>query len=321
MVDLDTEPIAIVISPMANRPPSITSTPLFPADTNRPYTYQVRATYPDVGDAIAYELIEKLLGIEILTTGLVNWATPITGNYRVEVGAKDSKGLGAAQSFSLTARLDLKPIIRSEAITVTATAALYAYDVQAVDPEGSQLSYGLDPAAVGRGMSIDAVGRLRWTPTAAQVGAYPVVVTVTDAVGNAAVQEYTLTVTADGIAPVVKLGFAGFNPTDVGTEVTFYVSATDNVGVTRRQLFVDGKGVILDNNGSATVRMSRVGVISIIAKAMDAAGNEGSDTLSVTVSDPTDIDAPEVAFELRQNGQVLAEDATIRPLANYWSLD
>lgn len=300
----------VVVATAINRPPTITSTPVFLADTNKPYTYQVQAADPE-GDAIAYELIEQPVGMTISAGGLITWATPVTGNYRVVVGAKDSKGLGAAQGFSLTARSDQKPITRSEPLLTAATGTLYAYDVQAVDPEGTKLTYAIDPASVARGMSLDDLGRLRWTPSATQVGAYPVSVTVTDAVGNVVVQAYTLTVTADGIAPVVKLGFTGFNPTELNSSVTFFVSATDNVGVVSRQLLVDGKGVILDDNGNATVEMAKVGVIPIIAKARDAAGNEGSDSLSLTVFDPTDVDAPEVSFELRDRGTTLPDEAVI----------
>jgi large repetitive protein len=116
-------------------------------------------------------------------------------------------------------------------------------------------------------------------------------------------------VTADTTPPNVKLNYVGFNPTDIGTEVTFYVSATDNVGVTNRQLSIDGKAVALDDNSSIT--MTKLGLIEIIAIARDAAGNIGTATKTITVADPSDIDAPTVTFAVRQNGIPLEEEPTI----------
>ncbi|MCK9537886.1 putative Ig domain-containing protein [Dokdonella sp.] len=78
----------------------------------------------------------------------------------------------------------------------------YTYAVLAVDADvGETLTYALAQAPTG--MSIDANHVIRWTPDAADVGEHAVVVAVTDSVGVAAYQPYTLSVTGAVTVPNV----------------------------------------------------------------------------------------------------------------------
>jgi hypothetical protein len=71
------------------------------------------------------------------------------------------------------------PQIISQPVTGATIGVQYTYDVNAVDPEGNTLTYSLDAAPTGMGI-ISSTGLITWTPTAAQAGANPVTVRVTD---------------------------------------------------------------------------------------------------------------------------------------------
>ncbi|MEM7392723.1 MAG: putative Ig domain-containing protein, partial [Verrucomicrobiota bacterium] len=75
--------------------------------------------------------------------------------------------------------------------------------VDATDDNQDPLTYSLTNAPVG--MTIDPTnGLIQWTPTAADLGAHPVDIVVTDPLGASASQSYTLVVRFDSaVAPVV----------------------------------------------------------------------------------------------------------------------
>jgi hypothetical protein len=54
-------------------------------------------------------------------------------------------------------------------------------------------------------MTLDRLGRLRWTPSATQLGNQFVTLTVTDSAGAKVTQQFNLSVTADTEAPKVNL--------------------------------------------------------------------------------------------------------------------
>ena len=69
------------------------------------------------------------------------------------------------------------------------------------------------------------------------------------------------------------------------------ISATDNVGVTKTILLVDGKEVELDKDGNYTVKKAEFKDYEIIAKAYDEENNEGTATATVKVNEAK---APEI---------------------------
>jgi len=301
-----------------NHAPSITSTPIFLADTNQPYVYPVTALDPD-GDDLTFELVAAPAGITIdADTGEVTWTEPVLGNHQVVVSATDG-ALGAAQGFTLTVQ-DNQPPVFDAAVTPPATAIpdrLYRYDVRAFDPNGGPLTYRLDAASQDLGMTLDEVGRLRWTPTQADAGNHSVTIEVVDAQGTTASQTFEIAVTADTEAPLVNLQVnnvfvtsEGFEA-DLGTEVSFQVLATDNVAVEDMQLVVDGEPVQLDANGIATVTLASAGTLTALAVATDAAGNRGEATASVFVPDPSDTVGPQVSLDISR-----IEDGVITALTD-----
>ncbi len=171
-----TQTYTIVVSETAiNNAPVITSTPVFVASVGSAYNYQVVATDPDAGARLTYQLLsvpDDVTGIAIdATTGLLFWNNPVAGNYKIVVGAVDDGGLGAVQGFTLTARANNAPVIRSTPVLTATPGSGYAYDVIAADVDGERLTYSLDSAASReRGITLDALGRLRWNPLMSDVG-------------------------------------------------------------------------------------------------------------------------------------------------------
>jgi len=84
-----------------NHPPEIISTPVTSATKDEPYTYDVNATDPDVGDTLTYSLNTKPTGMTInSSTGLISWTLTSEGNYNVTVKASDGE-LFDTQSFTI----------------------------------------------------------------------------------------------------------------------------------------------------------------------------------------------------------------------------
>lgn len=92
-------------------------------------------------------------------------------------------------------------------------------------------------------------------------------------------------VTSDTTAPVVS---ATVPSTTVKGIITVSATATDNIGVTRVELYAGGVLVASDTASpysfSWDSRSRADGATSLVVKAYDAAGNVGSKTLSVTVA-------------------------------------
>jgi hypothetical protein len=88
------------------------------------------------------------------------------------------------------------PVVTSSPVTAAVVGVGYAYDVEATDPEGREVTYSLADAPLG--MRIDfQTGLITWTPGATQAGAHEVVVLAVDATH---VVEHRFTVTVDGDA-------------------------------------------------------------------------------------------------------------------------
>lgn len=181
----------------------------------------------------------------------------------------------------------------------------------------------MDANAQALGVTIDAYGRITWTPTADQVGVYPITLTVTDAVGASVEQQFDLTVQTDDVAPEVRL-VPSVEPATLGESVSLFASATDNVGVDLLSLTVNGQAVALDANGIYTFTPDVVGEVTAIATATDAAGNTTQTETIFSVLDFTDVDAPEISLpDLR--GQVFTAPTEIVGTVNddnlvYYSL-
>ncbi|MCW5319220.1 hypothetical protein GTQ43_38205 [Nostoc sp. KVJ3] len=287
-----------VSATLSNFAPIINSTPVYLAAVGSAYQYQMQATDPDAGDTLTYQLISGPTDMTInSTTGLLTWLSPVSGNYKVVLEAVDNHGESATQAFTLTARENHAPVIKSNPLLTATPGSTYSYDVIATDADGDRLSYTLDQASRNLGMTLDTLGRLRWTPTTNNVGSHTVVITVNDGNGGTGQQQYNLSVAADMEAPKVRL-IANYDLVNLGESITFQARATDNIKLAGLQLLINGTAVVLDANGMATFTPTTAGTIIAKAIATDAAGNPATATFSVAVIDTSDVSAPDVSLNL-----------------------
>jgi RHS repeat-associated protein len=324
----------VVAATPPDQPPVITSKPVLGAVASALYQYQVTASDPE-HEAVHFALPTAPDGMTIdASTGLIQWTpTPAQAggggqlNFNLEavqVTATDTAGNAASQRFTITLHASNDPpAISSQPVNAVTPGALYGYDVKASDPDGDPLTYHLDTAP--QGMTIDDQGRIRWSPSSADIGDHPVALTVSDGLGGTAPQSFTVTVGADTEPPRVSLQLSP-NPVDVGTSTMIVVSATDDVGVQSLILTIGGTPLALDPSGRATIPMKTVGQFDVVATATDAAGNTGKATGSLLVIDPTIGGVPTVSLaSLPNNGVITAPidvigTASDRDLLSY-SLD
>lgn len=100
----------------------------------------------------------------------------------------------------------------------------YTYGVVATDADvGETLTYALGTGPSG--MQMDANHRVYWTPGIADLGAHPVVVSVTDSLGVAAYQNYVITV----IDPVSVPDVTGLNQVSAETAIADALLTTGTV--------------------------------------------------------------------------------------------
>jgi RHS repeat-associated protein len=311
-----TQTYQVVVAAQApNQSPAITSVPVQQATVGQLYQYQVVAADPD-GDPVTYALSSGPAGMKIdPATGLVQW-TPTAaqvGPNVVTLAAVDPADARGMEQFTVVAQVNLAPQITSTPVTAVTAGLGYEYDVQANDPDGDTLTYTV--ATGPGGMTIDALGRVRWSPAAGDIGMHHVVLSVADSLGAAVTQTFDVQVSTDTQPPQVSLVMSA-NPADIGTPVTFIVSATDDVAVQSLTLTVGGTPLPLDANGQATMTASQVGQLAVVATATDPAGNQGTASDTLTVINPQVTTAPEVAITAPADGAVITSPTDVTGTAN-----
>jgi RHS repeat-associated protein len=188
--------------------------------------------------------------------------------------------------------INSNPFFTSSPSTNAAVNELFRYNALARDVNGDVLTF--DFLEKPDGMAVDPQrGVVVWKPTDDQAGTQNVVLRVQDGQGGFALQSFQITVGDDIQAPIVNLGFTS-NVVQIGENVTFTVAATDNAGVDKIALTLDGNPVTLDNTGSATVQLNQAGVFQVVATATDTAGNIVQKSVSLRVLDPSDTTAPQI---------------------------
>ncbi|MDX2200031.1 MAG: putative Ig domain-containing protein [Phycisphaerae bacterium] len=280
---------------LPNRPPVIDSIPNFIAQISVPYRYDVSAADPE-NQSLVYSLVAPPDGMTIdAETGLITW-TPNIQAQTVVVAVKvtDPRGGFGSQVYDLfVSPPNSPPVIVSQPNTEVFVGENYRYDVNATDAERHPLFFQLLPD-VPAGMTINATtGLVKWTPTREQIGPHAVKVQASDRYGGIDVQEFTIQVLVDTIAPSVQIA-ASPDPASINNLARICVQAGDRAGVVSRTLSIDGVPQTLDLSGCIEFTPSRVGNLQLEATATDAAGNVGRAARSLLVGDPNDPSAPTI---------------------------
>ena len=218
--------------PVVNTPPRITSTP--PSSTvhvGQAYSYAATATDAETPTMLTFSLASGPAGMTVSNTGAVSW-TPAQADVGsatavVQVCDAGSPSRCASQTLKLTVVPPGAPVIVSVPPATATANASYAYQIVAADPDNDVASYALVAPSPAKGnLAVSSSGLLTWTPSAANLGATVVTVSVTDATGLTAQQTFTVEVTTPlAIDPV----FSSVPATTaiVGTQYTYSAIATD----------------------------------------------------------------------------------------------
>ena len=308
-----------------NRAPAITSAPTFDATPGETYSYQVTASDPNPEDSFTFQLLNGSAGMEIDSiTGLLSWAPTADdiGRVSVTVGAVDESGAIGSQRFNLEVSTNTPPEILSEPKTAAAIGEEYQYDLRARDVDGDSLSYELVSAP--EGMTVDNLGRIRWTPDSVDAGPVTVEVAVIDSRDARVNQQFELEAAIDDVAPQVEV-LASNTRVGLGESISLLADALDNVGVSSLSLTINGVEVPLDWQSFYQFEPDEVGDFVAIATATDAAGNTSTAKTLFTVFDSSDVEAPQLELLTEQLAEfITAPTDLIGTVAddnlNYYSL-
>jgi len=217
-----------------------------------------------------------------------NTATRANGSCNLQATAYDAAGnSGSSAVVTVTVQNPVADTTAPSAqITSPTTGATLAgmanITAVATDNVGvTRTEWYLNGALMGN--SAGASCSFSWNSTAYFNGAYTLQTKAYDAAGNigtsTSVTVSVLNTTSDVTAPTVQITSPTTGSTVASRSVKVYMTATDNVGVTRVDLRVDGKLYATSSSAMSafswnTFKISR-GPHTLEAVAYDAAGNSG----------------------------------------------
>jgi len=225
-----------------------------------------------------------------------NWNTAALANgpYSVIAKAYDAAGrIGQSASVSVIVSNDTTaPVVSiaspaaNSTVSGTVSVAANASDNVAV----TKVDFYLD--GVYKATAVSAPYSYTWNTTASANGAYTLTAKAYDAASNIG-QSSTVTVNVfnDTAAPSVSIASPASGST-VDASVAVTVNASDNVAVTRTDLYLNGSLLSTSNGAGLNFNWNTStlanGTYQLSAKAYDAAGNVGQSTnVAVTVLHPT----------------------------------
>ncbi len=180
-----------------NRAPSAES---FSVSTNEdtPTTFGLRCSDPDTGDSTTaivtttptYGSLVPVGGSQVQYTPHTNFNGGDSFTYKCRDTSNAESGIATVSIF--VGALNDAPVFTSSPITTAEAEKSYTYDVNAVDPEGSVVTYSLVKGP--RGMTIEPQsGIVSWSPGLDDVASHLVIISASDGTVSAT-QSYTLTV-------------------------------------------------------------------------------------------------------------------------------
>jgi predicted xylose isomerase-like sugar epimerase len=308
-LDASTEgPKSTVVCGYSNQYPTLTKPANKTSTAGQPASLQLVGSDPD-GQAVTYSASGLPPGLSLMSgTGFISGTPTTAGTYTVMASVSDGVLSSAAQSFTWS--VSAAPAADTTAPTVSVigptSASTYASSALSVSLSGTA-NDNVGVTAVSwtsdRGGSGTATGTTSWSIGAIglQVGTNVISVTARDAAGNQASDVLTVTYTApDTTAPSVSIASptAGSTYATASANMPLGGSASDNVGVTQVNWVNDrgGSGIASGTTNwsvSAVALQSGTNIITVTAR--DAAGNQSTDTLTVTYT-PPDTAVPTVSI-------------------------
>ncbi|MBQ1782334.1 MAG: hypothetical protein II007_01630 [Gammaproteobacteria bacterium] len=268
-----------VLTVAANTAPTITSTPGGSAVSGNPYQYRMTASDAE-GAALTWTLIKAPAGVS-LSGATLNWTPTIAqvGSHELAVKVSDGAGGEATQTFTLVVSANSAPRITSAPVLSAKVAHGYRYWYSAVDPEGGALTWSLVSGPSGASVNSSYLG---WTPTAAQVGEFPVTVRVTDRAGAFAEQSFTINAVANAVPRFTSVPVV--NATSLHS-YTYSVTATEPDGDSLRISLVTAPAGLSLSGWTLrwTPTAAQVGDHPVVIKADDYLGGEALQSFVISV--------------------------------------
>jgi len=202
-----------------------------------------------------------------------------------------------------TTALNRAPVISSSPVTTAQADSAYSYAVQASDADGDALSYSLNGAPTGMGIS--NTGLITWPRAVA--GVFAITVQVSD--GKAiAQQSYTLTVSAATAGLNVGLALTP-SVANAGQSVTLSVTATSPNGAVTRTVTLNGVPLALNAQGIAVFTAPASGAHPIVVTATDGKSTVTREAI-LTIKDAGDVTLPSAVITSPE------ADASLRGVAS-----
>ena len=232
--------------------PDIISTPVLSTVIGQPYSYDVLVDDAD-NDVLAFALLAAPVGMSINPSkGTIRWIadTDQRGETDILIEVTDPDGASTTQAYSLRVSFaGGPPKTTSTPPTEVNVGRTLLYTVIAEDREDDPLTYRLLTAPAGATIT-ETTGEISWTPTAGQLGLQAIVIEVSDGIGGAATQAFSIRV-SDGVinlSPIIQSSAPRF--TAVGSDYSYQITATDPESTNLS--FSVGRGpdgLTVDNNG------------------------------------------------------------------------
>ncbi len=245
------------------------------------------------------------------------------GSYTVSAVARDDAGNTNTSSVNITisnAVADTTPPNASitapaNNATVSGNRTLTASATDNVGVVGVQ--FMVDGTNVGTEDTSSPYSR-SWNTTAVSNGSHVISIVARDAAGNTDTASINVTVdnmVADTTPPSVSLTAPANNATVSGTAVTASASASDNVGVTGVQFYLDDNPMGAEDTAApysyswdSTVVPN--GSYTVSAVARDDAGNTSTSSVDITINN-ADTTAPNASVTSPVNGATVAGNITM----------
>jgi|GEM_PF-1207430 len=189
----DNQIVPAYLTTTTNVLPKITSMPATETLVGESYAYQI--ILEDTDDtAFTYKLENAPIGMRVGEAGLVSWtpAASQLGHHDVTVRVVDAQFGFDLQSYRLfvTDGQSYGPRFTTPAPENAIFNSIYTYAIQAVDPDGGEVTYAL--LAGPDGMNLSSTGVLNWVPQKVHPRLNTVSLQVTDDEGDTAIQNFTI---------------------------------------------------------------------------------------------------------------------------------
>lgn len=230
------------------------------------------AANPNLSGAQCYELLRKS-GDDLGTAG---WDSKY-GWGRVNANKAVLAAMGTTGQDTIAPTVSFASPGNGATIAGTATISINADDNNHVD----QVKFYVGSQLIGTKFS--APYSWNWDSNTVSDGNQSLKAVAYDLAGNSSQSTISVTVrnTNDTTAPTVAITSPS-SGTKIGAKLNVSVSASDNVGVTRVELYLDGDFVGTDTAAgysfSLNTRKISNGTHTLVAKAYDAAGNMATST-------------------------------------------